>query len=160
MPVILELEEKLLRDRMPMLAYAFREDAVAERIKGAWRATLQTERLVPSSPPRLTRSPTASPTRSPKPTALWRNSGARARTCEPCSRPLRGRATTSMSRCNNSRCQRCDSTPTQLPQRWIFCGHFQRPVGPRCLRPDASQRWGGADAHLEEFILQCFHQLR
>ena len=46
MPVILELEENLVRDRMPMLAYAFHEDAMAERIKHGLRATLQTESLV------------------------------------------------------------------------------------------------------------------
>jgi len=46
MPVILELEEKLLRDRMPMLAYSFREEAMGERISRGLRATLQTESLV------------------------------------------------------------------------------------------------------------------
>jgi len=46
MPVIIELEEKLLRDRMPMLAYSFHEEAMGERISRGLRATLQTESLV------------------------------------------------------------------------------------------------------------------
>jgi paraquat-inducible protein B len=46
MPVILELEEKLLRERMPLMAYAFSEEGVVNRIKAGLRATLQTESLV------------------------------------------------------------------------------------------------------------------
>lgn len=46
MPVIIELEEKLLRDRAPSLRYVFREDVFAERVKHGLRATLQTESLV------------------------------------------------------------------------------------------------------------------
>ena len=46
MPVILEFEEKLLRERMPSFGYVFREDAMADRIKAGLRATLQTESLV------------------------------------------------------------------------------------------------------------------
>jgi paraquat-inducible protein B len=46
MPVLLELEEKLLRERMPTAAYVFTEDAMAERVKRGLRATLQTESLV------------------------------------------------------------------------------------------------------------------
>ena len=46
MPVIIELEEKLLRERMPSFDYIFNEDAIAERIKLGLRATLQTESLV------------------------------------------------------------------------------------------------------------------
>jgi paraquat-inducible protein B len=46
MPVIIELEEKLLRERMPSAAYAFAESAMAARIKAGLRATLQTESLV------------------------------------------------------------------------------------------------------------------
>jgi paraquat-inducible protein B len=46
MPVLIELEEKLLRERMPSLQYSFREATMAERIKRGLRATLQTESLV------------------------------------------------------------------------------------------------------------------
>jgi len=46
MPVILEFEEKLLRERMPSFGYVFRKDAMADRIKAGLRATLQTESLV------------------------------------------------------------------------------------------------------------------
>ena len=46
MPVIIELEEKLLRERMPSFNYAFSEAGVAERIQAGLRATLQTESLV------------------------------------------------------------------------------------------------------------------
>ena len=46
MPVILEFEEKLLRERMPSFGYVFRGDAMADRIKAGLRATLQTESLV------------------------------------------------------------------------------------------------------------------
>jgi paraquat-inducible protein B len=46
MPVIVELEEKLLRDRMPSMTYAFSEEGVANRIQAGLRATLQTESLV------------------------------------------------------------------------------------------------------------------
>ncbi len=46
MPVILELEEKLLRERMPSVNYAFSESAIAERIKVGLRASLGTESLV------------------------------------------------------------------------------------------------------------------
>jgi len=46
MPVIIELEEKLLRERMPSSTYAFNESAMAGRIKAGLRATLQTESLV------------------------------------------------------------------------------------------------------------------
>ena len=46
MPVILELEEKLLRERMPMLDYSFSEEGMAQRVKHGLRATLQTESLV------------------------------------------------------------------------------------------------------------------
>ena len=46
MPVVLEFEEKLLRERMPTFGYVFREEAMAERIKRGLRATLQTESLV------------------------------------------------------------------------------------------------------------------
>ena len=46
MPVIIELEEKLLRERMPSFNYVFNEEAMAERIKLGLRATLQTESLV------------------------------------------------------------------------------------------------------------------
>jgi paraquat-inducible protein B len=46
MPVILEMEEKLLRERMPSAAYVFTANALEERIKVGLRATLQTESLV------------------------------------------------------------------------------------------------------------------
>jgi len=46
MPVILEFEEKLLRERMPSFGYVFKEDVMAERVKAGLRATLQTESLV------------------------------------------------------------------------------------------------------------------
>jgi paraquat-inducible protein B len=46
MPVLLELEEKLLRERMPAAAYVFSERALADRIKAGLRATLQSESLV------------------------------------------------------------------------------------------------------------------
>jgi len=46
MPVILEFEEKLLRDRMPSFVYTFNEGVLADRIKAGLRATLQTESLV------------------------------------------------------------------------------------------------------------------
>jgi paraquat-inducible protein B len=46
MPVILELEEKLLRERMGEQPLAFTRQAVEERVKGGLRATLQTESLV------------------------------------------------------------------------------------------------------------------
>jgi len=46
MPVIIEFEEKLLRERMPSLVYVFTEGDIAERIKLGMRATLQTESLV------------------------------------------------------------------------------------------------------------------
>ena len=46
MPVILELEERLLRERMPSINYAFSESAIAERIKVGLRASLGTESLV------------------------------------------------------------------------------------------------------------------
>jgi paraquat-inducible protein B len=46
MPVILELEEKLLRERMPMLDYSFSEEGMTQRVKQGLRATLQTESLV------------------------------------------------------------------------------------------------------------------
>jgi paraquat-inducible protein B len=46
MPVILEFEETLLRERMPSFGYVFRKDAMADRIKAGLRATLQTESLV------------------------------------------------------------------------------------------------------------------
>jgi len=46
MPVLLELEEKLMRDRMPSREYVFREEVLVERIKLGLRATLQTESLV------------------------------------------------------------------------------------------------------------------
>ena len=41
-----------------------------------------------------------------------------------------------------------------------MCGRSQRIAGRLRLRPDASQRPGCADAHVEEFILQRFDQLR
>jgi paraquat-inducible protein B len=46
MPVIIEMEEKLLRDRMPSFVYVFTESVMADRIKAGMRATLQTESLV------------------------------------------------------------------------------------------------------------------
>ena len=46
MPVILEFEEKLLRERMPSFGYVFKKDVMAERVKAGLRATLQTESLV------------------------------------------------------------------------------------------------------------------
>jgi paraquat-inducible protein B len=46
MPVIVELEEKLLRDRMQSSVYVYSESAMAERINRGLRATLQTESLV------------------------------------------------------------------------------------------------------------------
>ena len=46
MPVIIELEEKLVRERMPSFNYILNEEAMAERIKLGLRATLQTESLV------------------------------------------------------------------------------------------------------------------
>jgi paraquat-inducible protein B len=46
MPVILELEEKLLRERMPSVSYAFTESSMAARIKVGLRASLETESLV------------------------------------------------------------------------------------------------------------------
>ena len=46
MPVIIELEEKLVRERMPSFNYILNEEALAERIKLGLRATLQTESLV------------------------------------------------------------------------------------------------------------------
>jgi len=46
MPVILEFEEELLRERMPSFGYIWHEGAMAERIKAGMRATLQTESLV------------------------------------------------------------------------------------------------------------------
>ena len=47
-----------------------------------------------------------------------------------------------------------------VTQCWIVAGHSQRLQGCLCLWPDASQRPGRADAHVEEFILQSFDQLR
>jgi paraquat-inducible protein B len=46
MPVILEFEEKLLRERMPSFGYVWSENALAERIKAGLRAKLETESLV------------------------------------------------------------------------------------------------------------------
>ena len=46
MPVIVELEEKLVRERMPSFNYILNEEALTERIKLGMRATLQTESLV------------------------------------------------------------------------------------------------------------------
>jgi paraquat-inducible protein B len=46
MPVICELEEKLLRERMPSLDYVFDRDTFGERVERGLRATLQTESLV------------------------------------------------------------------------------------------------------------------
>lgn len=46
MPVIIELEEKLLRERMPALNYAFSESGMAERLRQGLRASLETESLV------------------------------------------------------------------------------------------------------------------
>ena len=46
MPVIIELEEKLLKDRMPSFSYAFTESVMAGRIKQGLRASLETESLV------------------------------------------------------------------------------------------------------------------
>lgn len=46
MPVILELEERLLRDRMPGFDYAFTEGALVTRIQEGLRASLETESLV------------------------------------------------------------------------------------------------------------------
>ncbi len=46
MPVILEFEEKLLKERMPAMSYAFSESVMAARIKAGMRATLETESLV------------------------------------------------------------------------------------------------------------------
>ncbi len=46
MPVIIEVEEKLVRDRMPSSMYEFSESGLAEGIKAGLRATLQTESLV------------------------------------------------------------------------------------------------------------------
>jgi hypothetical protein len=47
-----------------------------------------------------------------------------------------------------------------VTHRGIVCGCSQRLTGRLCLRPEASQRTGRADAHIEEFILQSFDQLR
>jgi paraquat-inducible protein B len=46
MPVILELEERLLQDRMPSSEFVFDKNSMVERIRGGLRATLQTESLV------------------------------------------------------------------------------------------------------------------
>jgi paraquat-inducible protein B len=46
LPVILELEEKLLQARMPEVDYAFTDSAMAARIKEGLRASLETESLV------------------------------------------------------------------------------------------------------------------
>jgi paraquat-inducible protein B len=46
MPVILEMEEKLLKERMPSFNYAFTESTMAVRIQEGLRATLETESLV------------------------------------------------------------------------------------------------------------------
>jgi paraquat-inducible protein B len=46
MPVIIELEEKLLRERWGGEAYVFTEQALTQRIKSGLRASLQTESLV------------------------------------------------------------------------------------------------------------------
>ncbi len=46
MPVIIELEEKLLRERAPLANYVFTESAMVDRINAGLRATLQTESLV------------------------------------------------------------------------------------------------------------------
>jgi paraquat-inducible protein B len=46
MPVIIELEEKLVRERMPSFNYILNEEAMSARIKLGMRATLQTESLV------------------------------------------------------------------------------------------------------------------
>ena len=47
-----------------------------------------------------------------------------------------------------------------VTHRGIVRGRSQRLTGRLCLRPEASQRTGRADAHIEEFVLQGFDQLR
>ena len=47
-----------------------------------------------------------------------------------------------------------------VTQRGIVCGRSQRLPGRLCLWPDASERPGGEDADIEEFIRQRFDQLR
>ena len=47
-----------------------------------------------------------------------------------------------------------------MTHRGIICERSQRLTGLLCLRPDASQCPGRADAHIEEFIVQCSDQLR
>ena len=47
-----------------------------------------------------------------------------------------------------------------VTQCGIVCGRSQRLPGRLCLWPDASQRPGREDAHIEEFIRQRFDQLR
>lgn len=46
MPVVIELQEKLLRERMPTLNYAFSASSMAERLREGLRASLETESLV------------------------------------------------------------------------------------------------------------------
>ena len=46
MPVIIELEKKLLRQRLGDATEVFTERAMEQRIKGGLRATLETESLV------------------------------------------------------------------------------------------------------------------
>ena len=46
-----------------------------------------------------------------------------------------------------------------VTQCGIARGRSQRLPGRLCLRPDASQRAGREDAHIQEFILQSFNQL-
>jgi len=46
MPVIVELEEKLLRERMPNFNYAFSDETLATRIEQGLRASLESESLV------------------------------------------------------------------------------------------------------------------
>jgi paraquat-inducible protein B len=46
MPVILEIEEQLVRERMPSSDFKFSESTLAKRIEAGMRATLQTESLV------------------------------------------------------------------------------------------------------------------